>query len=491
MQSTKSHTIFYSWQSDNSKSRNFIQSVLNTVKRELEKDGTYQIEIDSDTRGVPGAPNIPATIFKKIENADLFVADLTIINFNESGRKTPNPNVLLETGYAIHALGWDRIVLLFNEDVGSIDDQLFDLKQHRLTGFSLLDEKKKANSQKRLMTNIITNLQMLDSKDKKNEIDERQLLANMIMHAMAKAWDYYEKVFLQDEPLYCEELIAIGESQIALLGKVKEGLGESDYMALHQLLHNLKMAVTGTEDRSGHEYVQQIVGKYIEPLYVEYYDRIHKLPLQMILTEEFVTLFNTLAVKEQCLEYQKERWMDGKLIFKIEEDKGEVYSEEGTLLYNAQKNKLGQLTGFVTEYEYIGEYVEGKREGTGKELFRGMDAFSCKGLNGEENCYGTIKCEGVWKDNELVEGTLYGVVLYKEEEQFVYIPAYNSDKPCFMDEEAIRYDIMDERKEKCKRYYVGNMRLKDGVYDLDDDSIRPFCDNIGGVRNLMCWECDE
>ena len=39
------------------------------------------------------------------------MADVTIINHDYTGRKTPNPNVMLELGYAIKALGWQRILL--------------------------------------------------------------------------------------------------------------------------------------------------------------------------------------------------------------------------------------------------------------------------------------------------------------------------------------------------------------------------------------------
>lgn len=492
MHSTKNYTIFYSWQSDINRSRSFIQSTLNLLKRELEKDGSFHIEIDSDTRGVPGAPNIPATIFKKIENADLFVADLTIINSKEAGRKTPNPNVLLETGYAIHALGWDRIVLLFDEDFGSIDDQLFDLKQHRLTGFSLCDDKKKERSRDRLIANITTNLKMLDTKDKKLEADSRQLLASLIMRAMEKAWEYYEKSYLQDEPLYSGELLAIGDSQFALLEDIRVTLNEGDYFALHQLLHNLKMATLGSEDMGGHEYVQRIIEKYTEPLYREYYGKMHHLSLENIFTEEFVTLFNSIAVESQKVEYKNERYADDKLILKVEGNKGEVYSIEGKLLYKAEKDISGRLTGFVAGYEYTGEYVNGKREGAGEEYFRGMEGFSCKGMNGEEECYGTVKREGIWKNNELVEGTLYGVALYKSEDnQFAIVTAYDSEKPRFMDEEILRYEVYEERIENCKRYYVGTVMLKNGIYELDDNSVRPLCDEIGGVRNLMCWECND
>lgn len=74
---------------------------------------------------------------------------------------------------------------------------------------------------------------------------------------------------------------------------------------------------------------------------------------------------------------------------------------------------------------------------------------------------------------------------------FSIITAYDSEKPRFMDEEILKYEVLEERTENCKRYYVGNLKLKNGIYELDDNSVRPLCDEIGGVRNLMCWECNE
>ena len=67
------------------------------------------------------------TIYKKIDSADIFVADVTIINPEYTGRKTPNPNVMIELGYAIKALGWQRILLLYNGDYGDVELLAFDI----------------------------------------------------------------------------------------------------------------------------------------------------------------------------------------------------------------------------------------------------------------------------------------------------------------------------------------------------------------------------
>ena len=89
-------TIFYSWQSDIKESRNFISDCLNKLEKKM-KD-VVLCEIDRDTRGLAGAPDIGDSIYEKIDSADIFIADVTIINHDYEGRKTPNTNVLIELG---------------------------------------------------------------------------------------------------------------------------------------------------------------------------------------------------------------------------------------------------------------------------------------------------------------------------------------------------------------------------------------------------------
>ncbi|MCG3193085.1 MAG: hypothetical protein DIJKHBIC_02334 [Thermoanaerobaculia bacterium] len=135
-------SIFYSWQSDlpNSTNRTFIQTALENVAKAIRQDDSLQVDpvIDRDTRGLPGSPDIATSILEKIAAADVFVADVSLIHPREfEGRRTPNPNVLLELGYAIRSLGWDRIVMVTNTAVGSIVDLPFDLKQRRALPYVL------------------------------------------------------------------------------------------------------------------------------------------------------------------------------------------------------------------------------------------------------------------------------------------------------------------------------------------------------------------
>jgi hypothetical protein len=155
MKSMKTHfTIFYSWQSDIPASHKFIQSCIDKAVKELNRKKSLefdvQINIDRDTKNTSGSPAITSTILDKIDNADIFVADVTLINnmfINRflGKRLTPNPNVLIELGYAIKALGWDRIICINNLNLGANEQLPFDIRGHRISTFKSLSDKEKSS----------------------------------------------------------------------------------------------------------------------------------------------------------------------------------------------------------------------------------------------------------------------------------------------------------------------------------------------------------
>jgi len=141
----KSYSIFYSWQSDLKfkNNKNLILNSLRKSKKKLEKDGKrieLEINLDRDTKNESGSPSIPEIIFKKISNSDIFICDITIINNSFLNRKlkkrlSPNPNVLIELGYAINLLGWERIICINNLKYNKLEDLPFDIRNHRITTY--------------------------------------------------------------------------------------------------------------------------------------------------------------------------------------------------------------------------------------------------------------------------------------------------------------------------------------------------------------------
>lgn len=111
-------TIFYSWQSDSDAklNRNFIEDAINKAIAKLGSDIEVvealrgdDLQLDKDTKGVPGSPAIVDTILEKIEGAGIFIGDLTFIT-NNGSRYFSNPNVLIEYGWALARLGKTNIV---------------------------------------------------------------------------------------------------------------------------------------------------------------------------------------------------------------------------------------------------------------------------------------------------------------------------------------------------------------------------------------------
>ena len=117
-------SIFYAWQSGHPTATNwtFIKDALHKACKAVALDPNLNLHatIDRDTKGVPGAPAIPATILAKIDNGQAFIADVSLCYNEPNTDRAPNPNVLFELGYAIARLGWDRIVLVVNEEYGPI-----------------------------------------------------------------------------------------------------------------------------------------------------------------------------------------------------------------------------------------------------------------------------------------------------------------------------------------------------------------------------------
>lgn len=141
MADSKPPTVFYSWQSDlpNRTNRALIREALEGACQDLAAD-FEEVErglvVDADTQGMSGSPDIAATILAKIEQAHVVVSDVSIIGVavvSDSGdppktRPVPNPNVMLELGYAKKARGAHQVIMVCNTAFGKIEDLPFDIR---------------------------------------------------------------------------------------------------------------------------------------------------------------------------------------------------------------------------------------------------------------------------------------------------------------------------------------------------------------------------
>lgn len=203
-------SVFYSWQSDlpNNTNRNFIKSVLEASIKDLSKSDQIEVipRIEQDTQGVPGSPSIADKIFEKILACDCFVADISLVTPPKSKRASPNPNVLVELGFAIRHLGWDRIVL-FSNDYGRDGEEFpFDIRNHRRASYSLAPESQdKASIRKKLASGFSSQLLHVVNLGR-NKLNERQPTLNVFWnlktpdYAGENSFSRVEKIILRNAP---------------------------------------------------------------------------------------------------------------------------------------------------------------------------------------------------------------------------------------------------------------------------------------------------
>lgn len=153
------YTIFYSWQSDlpNSINRGFIQKALENTVKSIRKGGSIDVEpvVDRDTQGISGSPDIVATILEKIEKCQVFVPDVSIINPGTKFRLSPNPNVLIELGYAIKILDWKRIIMVMNTAFGNPKDLPFDLLKKRVLTYNMTENTSERATKRKHLESIL------------------------------------------------------------------------------------------------------------------------------------------------------------------------------------------------------------------------------------------------------------------------------------------------------------------------------------------------
>ena len=148
--------VFYSWQSDlpNATNRGLIHRALEQAASAISGDDSIDVEpvVDRDTAGIAGSPDIAGTILDKIVEADVLVPDVSLITPEGSERRCPNPNVLVELGFAVSRLGWPRIIMVMNTAFGPPSDLPFDLRGRRVLAYKLPPGVKSKMDQRKLLT---------------------------------------------------------------------------------------------------------------------------------------------------------------------------------------------------------------------------------------------------------------------------------------------------------------------------------------------------
>lgn len=144
----KDFVIFYCWQDHLEKQqhryliRTALTNAINRVQAEVPANVECTLRLDSDTSDKAGAVDIANTILSKIAASTMLIGDVTPCLWDDTnGRFYPNPNVMFEVGYGAKALGWSRILCVFNVGRTSSDTKLraedvpFDIRHRRLNSY--------------------------------------------------------------------------------------------------------------------------------------------------------------------------------------------------------------------------------------------------------------------------------------------------------------------------------------------------------------------
>lgn len=201
--------IFYSWQSDlpNNTNRGFIEDCIKLALKEIAVENIHlDVAIDRDTQGESGTPDIANSIFNKIDKSSIFIADISFINSNSSNRMCPNPNVLIELGYAAKTIGWNNIICLFNTEFGEIEELPFDLRFRRPLAYKVENKKNKTKDRKLFAERIKNAIQgIIKNESAKDEI--RNYIKQQVDKEIITICNHSFKIFKgYDSPINQDEI---------------------------------------------------------------------------------------------------------------------------------------------------------------------------------------------------------------------------------------------------------------------------------------------
>lgn len=130
--------IFFCWQATTPGNKSYISSCLKDAIGDFP-----DYEYDEATRGKRGAVDINESILEKIDEASLFVADISkILEEIAPNNKLINSNVALEVGYALAKMPRENWALIFNKDSGDADKLPFDIRNLRRAEFKFSTQNK-------------------------------------------------------------------------------------------------------------------------------------------------------------------------------------------------------------------------------------------------------------------------------------------------------------------------------------------------------------
>lgn len=247
-------TVFYSWQSssDPQANRDLIRLALQEAIQEL----PLSLELVEGTSGLPGAPPIFDAIATKITSCSLFVADISLVIGIDQERRSCNPNVLIEFGFALAKKSYSAVILVMNEQFGSPRQLPFDLSHLQVLTYNLGSDadSRAISSEHRKLCNQIKlkiNASLFDPKSILSLSDKEAKIAMHLARSAKRGFadDFiYEKQISEALSLSIEDCAEV-LSELSSRGYLKEHAtaGGSFYERSPQLYFDLDAFVHGWE----------------------------------------------------------------------------------------------------------------------------------------------------------------------------------------------------------------------------------------------------
>lgn len=482
--------IFYSWQSDVKPMKNLIQYALEKVKL---NDINILPIIDRDTADIPGSPDIGDTIFHKIDNSDVFVADLTIVNnkfarimndrilngyglaLTDNFRRVSNPNVLIELGYALKALGPERIIMIANTDEGNVENLPFDINHKRFTKVTLLPEdpmiipgteeykseykRLKSIAKGHITSSVAETIRILDRNGqlfnkteyadiKANREELTRLLEHhMTLFALETIIFKLERIAPEEEikldPNYTQysdeekqekieclkekisDEVALLKSRVKQYNSIPAVIRDGHIKGLDFLIgiisdsayYELKALFTKIQLKMKDGSVPwKKVKQYIDSTYIIYGEHITAPKPEQIFTKHYIDIFNELSISVKK-EFSYDRLdSDGNMIFSSGPNEEVVYSRFGNIILKGNYT-AGEFDGFIDErFGHLGSASllhYGNYVGQVKN-------GNCNGTGMVYSLKGKLLSEGQWEDDELKEGIEYDWLVALKEAHLKY-----------------------------------------------------------------------
>jgi len=170
--------FFFCWQDHLPKKlhrfliRDSLDRAISRVQAELPEELECVLRRDEATNDRAGSVDIANTILQKINTSTVVVGDVTPVLTNpDKGWFYPNPNVMVEIGYAARALGWNRVICLYNESACKAEQLPFDIRHRRVTGFACADDSQRNKAYVELEGVLVTAIRAVIQEIGRGEID--------------------------------------------------------------------------------------------------------------------------------------------------------------------------------------------------------------------------------------------------------------------------------------------------------------------------------